>query len=245
MGLTRFFRRARWDVERANELQAYLAEEIDDNIARGMTRADAARAARLKLGNTTRIREEIYEMNTVRLLDALWRDLRYGLRLLVKNPTFAVVSILNLALGTGANAAIFQLVNAVRLRTLPVERPEEPVSVGIDRHGNGRIGMSYGFRSIHTEAIWDALRVEQQAFSSIGAWGSGRWDLSKEGESQRIIGLYVSGGFFQTVGVRAHVGRLLGEQDDWKGCGASAAVISHGFWQSRYGANSGVIGQTI
>src|SRR5688572_4312865 len=129
MGLSRFFRRARWDVERANELQAYLAEEIDDNIARGMTRADAARAAHLKLGNTTRIREEIYRMNTLPFVETFWQDLRYGLRLLARNRTFAVVAILTLALGTGANAAIFQLVNAVRVRALPVERPHELVSI--------------------------------------------------------------------------------------------------------------------
>ena len=245
MKWSRFFLRGRWDDERARELQDYLAHEVDDNIARGLSPDDATRAAHLKLGNPTRIREEIYEMNTLRLLDEVWRDLRYGMRLLLKNPTFAVVAILTLALGTGANAAIFQLVNAVRLRTLPVERPEELVSIGIDRHGNGRIGMSYGFRSIHTEVIWDALRAQQQAFASIGAWGSARWDLSSEGESQRIAGLFVSGSFFQTLGVRAHVGRLLDEQDDRKGCGTSAAVLSHRFWQSRYSGSAAVIGQPI
>jgi len=245
MGWSRFLHRARWDDERARELEDYLAHEVDDNIARGMSRDDAVRAAHLKLGNATRIREEIYEMNTLRLLDTLWRDLRYGLRLLVKNPTFAVVAILTLALGTGANAAIFQLVNAVQLRTLPVQRPEELVSVGIDRHGKGRVGRGYTGRSIHTEVIWDALRAEQQAFSSIAAWGSGNWDLSSEGERQRIAGFYVSGNFFETLAVRPHVGRLLTESDDKKGCGTSGAVLSYGFWQSRYGAHPGVVGQPI
>src|ERR687898_1775338 len=134
----RFFQRGRWDEERKKELQDYLAHEIDDNIARGMSPEAAARAAHRKLGNTTRIREDIYDMNTLPILDAVWQDLRYGARLLLKNRTFALVAILTLALGTGANAAIFQLVNAVRLRSLPVEEPHELVSIGIDMHGKGR-----------------------------------------------------------------------------------------------------------
>ena len=245
MSWSRFLRRGRWDDERSKELQDHLAHEIDDNIARGMSRDDAVRAAHRKLGNPTLIREEIYEMNTLRFLDTVWQDLRYGMRLLRKNPTFSIVAILTLALGTGANAAIFQLVNAVRLRTLPIERPEELVSVGIDRHGKGRVGRGVRGRSIHTEPLFQALRTQQEAFSSIFAWGSTSWDLATSGEYRPAGGLYVSGNFFESLGVRAHVGRLLTETDDRKGCGASVAVLSHGFWQSRYGANPAVVGQPI
>src|SRR5688572_3197484 len=108
MGWTRYFRRNRWDAERARELEAYLEEETHDNIARGMSPEDARRAAHRKLGNPTLIREDIYIMNTLGLLESIWRDLRYGLRILRRNPTFAVVAVLTLALGTGANTAIFQ-----------------------------------------------------------------------------------------------------------------------------------------
>src|SRR3954464_14002282 len=140
MGLTRYFRRRYWDEERARELNSYLAEEIADNLARGMPPGEARRAAYCKLGNATRIREEIYTMNSLGLLETLWQDLRYGVRLLRRNPTFAIVAILTLALGTGANTAIFQLVNAVRLRTLPVERPEELVDIRIMKTPHGRTG---------------------------------------------------------------------------------------------------------
>jgi predicted permease len=245
MGLSRFFRRAQWDEERATELEGYLAHEIDDNIARGMTPDEARRAAQRKLGNPTRIREEIYEMNTIPFLDALWQDVRYGMRLLRKNPTFALVAILTLALGTGANAAIFQLVNALRLRSLPVEKPHELVSIGIDQHGTGRVGRGYPGRSIFTEPLWQEIRSQQQAFSSLFAWGNGRWDLATEGEASFAQGFYVSGRFFDALGVHAHVGRVLTEADDQTGCGSPGAVLSHAFWQARYGGNPDVIGQTI
>ena len=117
MGLSRFFRRGRWDSERARELESYLAHEYDDNRARGMSHDEARRAARLKLGNATLVREEIYRMNTLGFLESLWKDLNYGARVLRRNPTFAIVAILTLALGTGANTAIFQIVDAVRLQS--------------------------------------------------------------------------------------------------------------------------------
>src|SRR2546421_4971313 len=125
MRLSRFFHRARWDDERARELDAYLAMEADDNIARGMSVVDARDAARRKLGNTTLIREEIYRMNTIGVLETIWQDLRYGVRLLRLNPAFAIVAVLSLALGVGANTAIFGLLDALLIRTLPVARPEQ------------------------------------------------------------------------------------------------------------------------
>src|SRR5436190_7629413 len=215
MGVFRFFRRAQWDEERATELEDYLARERDDNFARGVAPDEGGHAARRKLGNPTRIREEIYEMNTMPLFDALWQDLRYGMRLLRRNPTFALVTVLTLALGTGANAAIFQLVNALRLRSLPVEKPHELVSIRIDQHGKGRVGRGFP-GGVFTEPLWQEIRSQQQAFSSLFAWGVTQWDLSPEGEVELARGRYVSGGFFDGLGVRAHIGRVFTEADDQK-----------------------------
>src|SRR2546430_7273663 len=172
-------------------------------------------------------------------------DLRYGMRTLRKNPTFALVAILALALGTGANAAIFQLVNALGLRSLRVENPHELVSIGIDLHGKGRVGRGRGGRSIFTEPLWQEIRSQQQAFSSLIAWGNGGWDLSGGGEAVLAKGFYVSGGFFDALGVHPQIGRLFTEQDDQKGCASPGVVLSHGFWQARPGGQPGVIGQTI
>ena len=245
MPWSRFFRRRYWDDERARELQDYLAHEIDDNLARGMPPDEARRAAHRKLGNVTLIREEIYNMNTLRFLETLWQDLRYGGRLLRKNPTFAIVAVLTLALGTGANAAIFQLVNSVRLRALPVEHPEELATIRINTVNRGRQGRFMSRRPFFTDPLWQALRRDQQAFSHLFAWGNTTWNLGTDGEYRAAQGLYVSGGYFDGLGVGAHVGRVITDADDRKGCGAPGAVLSHGFWQARYGGNPAVIGQTI
>jgi putative ABC transport system permease protein len=245
MAWSRFFRRSHWDDERARELQDYLAHEIDDNIARGMSPGDAAVAAHRKLGNATQIREEIYDMNTMRFVEAFWQDLRYGMRLLRKNPTFSIVAILTLALGTGANAAIFQLVNSLRLRALPVERPHELVSIGIETKGNGRTGRFMSRRPFFSEPLWQAIRAEQRVFSDVFAWGVSAWNLATDGEYRPSQGLYVSGAFFKALGVQAQLGRVLNDADDKPGCGAPGAVLTHGFWQARYGGNPSAVGQTI
>lgn len=245
MAWSRFFRRARWDDERAKELEDYLAHEIDDNLARGMSPDDATRAAHRALGNRALIREEIYDMNTLRVIDSIWQDLRYGARLLVRNPTFSLVAILTLALGTGANAAIFQLVNSLRLRTLPVERPHELVSLGIETNGTGRTGRFMSRRPYFTDPLWQAVKTEQKVFSDMFASGIASWNLATDGEYQPGQGLFVSGEFFRMLGVQPHIGRVLTETDDQKGCGEPGAVLAYGFWQSRYGGNPSVVGQTI
>lgn len=178
-------------------------------------------------------------------LDTIWQDLRYGLRLLRKSPTFSAVAILTLALGTGANAAIFQLVSSVRMRALPVERPGELVSIGIDTHDKGRTGRFMSRRPFFSEPLWQAIRANQQAFSHVFVWGITSWNTATDGEYRPAQGLYVSGQFFDGLGVKAQLGRLIGDADDRMGCGAPGAVLTHGFWQSRYAGNPSAIGQSL
>ena len=244
MRLRRFFRRARWDEERARELDAYLAEEIDDNLARGMTPDQARAAAHRKLGNATRIREEIYTMNSLGFIETLWQDLRYGARLLRRNPTFAAVAILTLALGTGANTAIFQLVDAVRLRTLPVSHPEELAEVRIVKAPNGRTGQFQGRWPMLSYPLYLKIKEQQQVFTDVIAWGSTTFDLAQGGEERPAQALWVSGNFFTVLGVRPAAGRLLAPPDDVKGC-APGVVLGHPFWNREYGGDPSVVGRTI
>ena len=245
MSLSKFFRRASWDDERARELETYLQMETDENVARGMS-ADAARAAaQRRLGNVTRIREDIYDMNTIAWIDSIWHDLRYGARLLRVNPGFALVAILSLALGVGANTAIFQLIDAVRLRLLPVEAPDRLVEVRIiDTNDEGRTGEFLGNRSNLTYPLVEQIRREQQAFSGLAVWGSTTFNLADGGEVRNAAGLWVSGDFFPTLGVHPFIGRLLTASDDVRGCSA-AAVISYAFWQQEFGGDPGAVGRTL
>ena len=245
MRIARFLRRGRWDEERARELESYVDIETDENIARGMTSADARAAALRKIGNRTLVREEIYRMNTIGVLDTVWRDLRFGARVLRGNPGFAAVAILSLALGIGANTAIFQLLDAVRLRTLPVANPQELVDISIVKTRDGRSGDFSGRFSNLTTAQWDAIRERQRAFSTVFAWGAATFELASGGESRPAAGIWVSGNFFDALGVAPMVGRVLTPADDRRGCDAPGVVLSDAFWQRQFGGDPGAIGRTM
>src|SRR5512140_1102510 len=195
MSWKRFFRRAQWDAERARELDAYLQIETDENVARGLTPDEARRAAYRKLGNPTVIREEIYRMNTVGWLCTLWQDLKYGARVLRLNPAFAAVAIFSLALGIGANSAIFQLLDAVRLRTLPVEKPHELAEVRIADRKYGT-GSFNGRRPSLTYPLFEQISARQHAFSGIFAFGNDQFDLNTGGEVRYAQAVWASGNFF-------------------------------------------------
>ena len=244
MGWIRFLRRGRWDAERAQEIEAHLQIETDENIARGMPPGEARRAAERKLGNVLRIREDIYEMNTIGLLDTLWQDLRFGLRLLRRTPGFTVVAVLSLALGIGANTAIFQVIDAVRLRVLPVSHPEQLVEVRIAKP-RSRAGNFFSRYAELTNPQWEQIRARQEAFSGVLAWSPTRFDLTGGGEVRRAQGMYVSGSFFEVLGVPAARGRVFTAVDDRPGCAGSGAVISHAFWQREYGGDGNVVGRSV
>lgn len=244
MSWLRFFRRARWDTERARELQAHLDIETGENIARGMTPDEASYAARRKLGNATLIREEIYRMNTIGLVETLWQDLRFGARLLRLNPGFAFVAITSLALGIGANTAIFQLIDAVRLRTLPVKNPQELAEVRLSEGGNYG-GISNGWHPEMTNPLWEQVRDHQQAFSGMFAWGMDTFNLARGGQAHNAPGLWVSGDFFNVLGVPPILGRVFTPEDDRLGCGSPVAVVSYAFWQRELGGDAAAIGKKI
>ena len=244
MGWSRFFRRRVWDEERARELQTYLDIETDENIARGMPSEEARYAARRKLGNPTLIREEIYHMNSIGFVETLWKDLRYGARLLRLNPGFALVAVASLALGIGANTAIFQLLNAVFLRALPVENPHQLADIRISNATEFR-GSTNSAYAAATYSIWEQIRAHQQAFSGIFAWSEDEFNLAPRGEARVAHALWVTGDFFRVLGVKPAVGRVFSPADDHRGCGLPGAVISYEFWQREFGGTQSVLGRKI
>jgi predicted permease len=202
-------------------------------MAGGMGEAEARRQARLRLGGAGVQKERTRERDVLPWLESLAADVRYALRSLRANPGFTLVAVLSLGLGIGANTAIFSLVDAVMLRPLPVSRPEELVQVT----------MGPGDETF-TNPVWEELRDRQDVFSGAFAYGDRRFDLAGGGEVRAVDGAWVSGGFFNTLGVSPAAGRVTGPADDFRGCPA-VAVIGHGFWQSEYGGAAGAVGRTV
>src|SRR5271156_776084 len=172
----------------------------------------------------------------------IWNDLRFGARLLRKNPGFATVAILSLALGIGANTTIFQLLDAVRLRTLPVKNPQQLARVKIADNPHCCVGDHYPPAADLTGGLWNRVREQQQGFSRIAAWAPVRHDLGQGGEARYADTLMVSGEFFNVLGVQPVLGRLISSADDYRGCGAQGAVLSYSFWQRAFGGRAAAVG---
>jgi len=167
-------------------------------------------------------------------LENLGQDVRHGARLLRLSPAFTLVAVLSLALGIGANTAIFQLLDAVRLRSLPVDRADELVEIRI-AGGNGGMGLNPGRYGGITRPIWEELRRHQQAFTGVLAWSQGEVRLGKTGELRRAQSITVSSEFFPVLAIAPWRGRLLLPEDEAAACPATRAVVSYPFWQSQMG----------
>src|ERR1700722_19109521 len=164
--------------------------------------------------------------------DALLQDLRYAIRALRSSSGFAAVAILSLALGIGANTAIFSLIDSVILKTLPVSHPEQLVQVTMGKNAS------------FTNPIWEQVRDRQDVFSGIFAYGGGRFSLTAGGGARYAEGNYVAGQFFETLGLHTVIGRAFTAADDQRGC-PGATVLSYGFWQKEYAGRADVVGKNI
>jgi len=230
--------RADWRQEWEAELQC--REELLADWARLDWRARLNLVRR----SASAFRDALW-MQSYRWEDAMIQDLRYGVRMLLKHKSFTAVAILSLALGVGANTAIFQLLDAVRLRTLPVTAPQELAEVRLADTKGMRGGVPDSSRPMVTNRIWEQIRERQQAFSGVFAWFAENVNLAPGGEVRPARMLYASGDFFHTLGVQPVLGRFFTTADDQRGCGAPGLVISHAFWQREYGGDANVIGRQL
>ena len=245
------------EAEIVEELKQHLDDRYQELLASGHSEPEAYQAVVEELSENKILARELRRVERRRYqehpplgsrernnpLRDLWADVRYGARLLRLSPGFAAVAILSLALGIGANAAIFQLLDAVRLRSLPVKNPQELAEVMFSTHG--RSGSFTGRRPNLTNALWEQIRDRQQAFSGIFAWGADNFDLTTGGERRNARGLWVSGDFFNVLGVKPFLGRLLTVEDDVHGCGSAGAVISYAFWQREFGGSPAALGKKL
>ncbi len=237
--LRSLFRRKNVEAELDDELRFHFENQVSKLVQSGLTPAEAQRRAQLNFGGMEQLKEEHRDARGVTFIETLLQDIRYGLRILGRTPVITCVAILSLALGIGANTAIFTMMDAVMLRLLPVRNPQELVQVRIRAPKSGTEMNGY-----FTNPLWEQLRDRQDVFSNAFAWSETRFDLAQGGAVQYANGLWASGGTFETLGLRPLAGRLLSAADDRRGC-PGAAVISYAFWQDRYGGAEGAIGSNL
>jgi len=236
MAWTRYFRRSKWDQERLRELESYVEDETQDNIARGMPRDEAHYAAQRKLGNPTLIREEIFHMNSIGWFETLWQDIRFGARMLAKAPAFTLAAVLTLALGFGANTAIFSVVNAVLLRPLPYRNPSQLFVIQETTSRQGDVSVSYP-----NFLDW---REQSRAFGQMAATHDLGFSLSGVDQPENITGFAVSPNFLSVLGMRPMLGRDFLPTEEKPGT-APVAILSYRMWQSHLGGNPDAIGRSI
>jgi putative ABC transport system permease protein len=174
-----------------------------------------------------------------------WQDFRHGGRLLKRSPGFFTIATLSLALGIGANTAIFQLLDAVRLRVLPVAHPEQLAELQIAPNDHCCSGNFSDRYPNLTNPQWEQIRAHQQAFSGLLAFGDQRFNLASNGEVRFAEGLWVSGDYFKTLGVQPLMGRMITAEDDRRGCGSAGVVISSAFWRREFGGDAQAIGKKL
>jgi len=231
--------RRRPDSELSEELEAHLAMHIEDNLRSGMGAEEARRQALMKLGGMTQATESYRERNRLPLLETLLQDLRYGARLLRKNPGFTLVAILTLALGIGANTAIFSVVNTVMLRPFPYPDADRLVLLNEIAKANGRVeNMSVGWLD------YQDWRRQAQSFQYLGVFRGQNLTLTGTEQAERVIGAMASADVLNALGLHPLLGRTFVAQDDNES-DAPVAILSERLWRNRFAASSGIINRTI
>jgi predicted permease len=223
------------------ELRAHIQDRANDLERSGVPRAEAGRRARLEFGGYQKFKEECREAQGTHFLETLIQDLRFGLRMLRKSPGFTAIAVLTLALGIGANTAIFTMTNGLMLHTLPVRDPGQLVELLHHYPGEPEPGFN-GFSWDAYQAIRDGNHVFSDLIDGTMNFFTVRGDKL---QPQTVFGGGVGGTFFQALGVRAAAGRLIGPEDVHMGYHAPVAVVSWSFWKSRFDLDPGVIGKKI
>jgi predicted permease len=242
--LSALLRRERFESDLDEEMRLHRELREREEIERGLSPQEAHYAAQRRFGNELVLREESRDMWGWSSVEQLVQDVRYGLRQLRLSPAFAGVAVLSLALGVGANTAIFQLLDAVRLRSLPVPNPHELAEVRIVG-GNHGMGLNSGAYGQLTRPVWQEIREHHEPFSGVFAWSTEDVRVVQGSDLRHAHGLYVSGEFFRVLGIQPWRGRLILPEDEGAACPSTKAVVSYSYWQGQMGARDIGTGSTL
>ena len=240
--LRSLFHRNQVEDELDEELSYHIERQFEEHISKGMTPEDARYAALRAIGGVEQRKEECRDTRRVRWIEDLMQDLRYGLRTLRKSPGFTAVAALSLALGIGANTAIFSIVDAVLLKSLPVRNPEQLVALEAFNQRGDHSNFSY--------PLFERLRDRLQVFTGILATqdGAGQMEMAdteSASTTEQVAAQLVSGEYFQVLGVNAIIGRTLTAADNQTPGAHPVAVLSYAFWQRRFAGDVSIIGKSI
>lgn len=233
--IANLFRRSRIDREIDAELQAHIALRMDDNLAAGMSRAEARRNALVQFGNPTATREHVAAADANLTLEGLARDIRYAFRQLRRSPGFAFTAILTLALGIGVNVVVFGVLNSILLRPLNVASAERLVQV---------VHPQQGYDSQSYPDYLD-FKTRNTTFTDMAAYRLGGAGLSAEGAAQKCWMYEVTGNYFDMLGVQPALGRFFHQSDERGSNSAPYVVLSDNFWRTRFNADPRVVGTTV
>jgi predicted permease len=235
-------RRGRAEQDLHDEVQAFVEMAAADRMRDGATAAEAQRLAVLDLGGIEQTKERVRASRYGAWLDDAGRDLRYAVRICSRNPGFSAVIVITLALGIGANTAIFSLVDTLILRSLPVRQPEQLVELLFKYPRDPRLNM-YPWK------YYERFRDQNHVFSDLVALSSepGRFQVTGSTYGSEVVdGMYVSGNFFESLGLQPAIGRLIGPEDSQIGSArATVAVITWSYWQSRFNLDPAVLGKRL
>src|SRR5215210_2145280 len=218
------------------ELRLHVEMETEQNLARGMSPAEARRAAHMSFGNFDSIRDTAYTVRGGGLMETFLQDVRYGVRMLARNKAFTVVAVLTLALGIGANTAIFSVVNDLLLRPLPYSDADRVVMVW-------EVTPSGRHMNTTSRANYREWRAQGASFESMSAFTDQRMNLTGVGEPEEVSVQLVTPDLFKVLGVEPLQGRVLVEDDGRQG--SASVVLSYGFWKRRFGGDTGLVGKPI
>jgi predicted permease len=242
-GLRTLANRASADQDVSEEVQHFLDESTAEFAARGFSPEEARRAAKIQMGNMTNVKEEVRSYGWENIVETLFADFRYGLRQLRRNPSFTIITILTLALGIGANTAVFSVVNSVLLKPLAYPKSEELVALHQEAPGAaGLFSVADGLPL--SASMYVTYHDYNRAFQSLGVWVSGTANVTGAAEAEQVRTVNVSDGLLDALAVPPILGRLLSVSDQQPGS-AATVMLSYGYWQRHFGADRSVLGRRI